>query len=197
MKKRDKFVNISILVLISCILIFVIDMYRHGVFKSEKSFEDYISGFGTMEVFMFMLIQIIQVMLPFMPTSVGSVAAIVLFGPIPGFLYNYVAICSGSIISFLLSKKYGMEFVMKIAGNVNIKKYLNLINDERRFKKIFSLAIFIPGIPDNYLCYIAGLTEMKFRYFISIILLGKPLSIAVFSFGALAALKFILAFFKR
>ena len=102
-------------------LIFVLDMYRHGVLKSEKSFEDYVSGFGTMEVLMFMLIQIIQVMLPFMPTSVGSVAAIVLFGPIPGFLYNYVAICLGSIISFLISKKYGMEFVKKIAGNANIE----------------------------------------------------------------------------
>ena len=72
-----------------------------------------------------------------------------------------------------------------------------MINDERRFKKMFSLAIFIPGIPDNYLCYIAGLTKMKFRYFISVILLGKPLSIAVFTFGALAALQFIQMFFKR
>ena len=37
--------------------------------------------------------------------------------------------------------------------------------------------------PDDFLCYLAGTTSMTWRRFTTIILLGKPLSIALYSLG--------------
>ena len=37
--------------------------------------------------------------------------------------------------------------------------------------------------PDDFLCYLAGTTSMTWRRFTAIILLGKPLSIALYSLG--------------
>ena len=37
--------------------------------------------------------------------------------------------------------------------------------------------------PDDFLCYLAGTTSMTWRRFTTIILLGTPLSIALYSLG--------------
>ena len=49
--------------------------------------------------------------------------------------------------------------------------------------RLFALAIFFPVAPDDFLCYLAGTTSMTWRRFTTIILLGKPLSIALYSLG--------------
>ena len=51
------------------------------------------------------------------------------------------------------------------------------------FDRFFAAAIFFPAAPDDLLCFLAGVTRMRFRKFLLIILLGKPLSIALYSMG--------------
>ena len=46
-----------------------------------------------------------------------------------------------------------------------------------------ALAIFLPMAPDDFLCYLAGTTEMKLSVFCLILMLGKPASIALYSLG--------------
>ena len=48
---------------------------------------------------------------------------------------------------------------------------------------MFAAAIFFPAAPDDLLCFLAGVTRMRFRKFLMVILLGKPLSIAIYSLG--------------
>lgn len=48
---------------------------------------------------------------------------------------------------------------------------------------LFAAAIFFPVAPDDFLCYLAGTTPMRLGRFTSIILLGKPASIALYSLG--------------
>ena len=37
--------------------------------------------------------------------------------------------------------------------------------------------------PDDFLCYLAGTTEMTWRRYVTIILLGKPFAIGLYSLG--------------
>ena len=53
----------------------------------------------------------------------------------------------------------------------------------RRFDTLFTIAIFAPVAPDDFLCYLAGTTKMTYLKFTIIILLGKPLAIAIYTFG--------------
>ncbi|MEG0792254.1 MAG: TVP38/TMEM64 family protein, partial [Lachnospiraceae bacterium] len=57
---------------------------------------------------------------------------------------------------------------------------------------VFAVLIFMPVAPDDLLCYLAGTTEMKLSTFLSIIVLGKPMSIFLYSVGLTAVLRFFL-----
>jgi len=37
--------------------------------------------------------------------------------------------------------------------------------------------------PDDFLCYLAGTTNMTWKQFVTVIFLGKPFSIALYSLG--------------
>ena len=50
----------------------------------------------------FILFQIIQCVIPIIPGGFGCVIGVAVFGPVYGFIYNYISICMGSIINFFL-----------------------------------------------------------------------------------------------
>lgn len=197
MKNINKLVGVGLILALMAIGLFAFNLYRQGVLDSTTAFELYLESFGVWEALVFIMIQIILVMIPFMPTTLGGIVGIVLFGPFLGFLYNYFAICTGSCINFLLSKKFGLAITKRMIGKTLLEKNLDLISDQDKFNKVFTAAIFLPGAPDDYLCYLAGLTKMRFSQFLKIILLGKPLSIAVFTFGAATIFHFLLALFRN
>lgn len=64
-----------------------------------------------------------------------------------------------------------------------IEKYLTWTELKGRFLKLFALAIFLPVAPDDFLCYLAGTTNMTWKQFVTVIFLGKPFSIALYSLG--------------
>ena len=48
-----------------------------------------------------------------------------------------------------------------------------------------SLAIFLPGLPDDFLCFLAGTTGMSWKKFALITVTCRPLMIFAYSLGAL------------
>ena len=89
---------------------FAVYGFSAGIFTSEESLEQFISDSGVTAPLVFILIQIIQVVVPIIPGGVSCLASVVLFGPLPGFVYSYVGICIGSIIGFFLGRFYGKPF---------------------------------------------------------------------------------------
>lgn len=65
-----------------------------------------------------------QCVVPIIPGGFGCVIGVVLFGPVFGFIYNYISIAIGSTINFLLAKQYRKEFVLKIISQKNYDKYV-------------------------------------------------------------------------
>jgi len=183
-------------ILLLCICIFIIYGYTAGLFTSTDSFSRFIKGFGMWAALVFILIQIVQVTVPFLTTSVASVAGILIFGPLVGLLYNYIGICTGSTIAFILSKKYGSCFVKGIVGDKSFDKYISWVDRGKKFDNLFALAIFSPLAPDNLLCYIAGLTKMPLKKFICIIFFVKPIPITVYSLGLTAVALYLFSLLK-
>ncbi|MGB4440341.1 MAG: TVP38/TMEM64 family protein [Sedimentibacter sp.] len=182
-KNTDYLINLITAAGTVCVLILLFWSYKHGYFSSVETLQKFIVGFGIWAPIVFILIQIIQVIVPIVPGAISCVAGILIFGNMMGFVYNYIGICIGSIAVFILSKKYGSYFVRKIIGQKNYDKFIKYIDDENKFSTLFSFAIFFPVAPDDILCYIAGLTKMKLKKFITVILLCKPASIAIYSMG--------------
>ena len=106
-----------------------------------------------------------------------------LFGPVWGFVYNYVGICIGSLIAFAVARNCGKPLLSLLFSEKTIQKYGRWAEEKDRFAKLFAWAIFLPVAPDDFLCYLAGTTDMTWRRYAAIIFLGKPFAIALYSLG--------------
>ena len=165
----------------ACVVFFIYGV-KNGLFASEEAMAQFLSGLGMWGPFVFVALQVVQVVIPIMPGGISCLAGVLLFGPVWGFLYNYVGICIGSVLAFQIARRFGMPAVERAAGSHKIGRYLNWM-ENGVFDRLFAAAIFFPAAPDDLLCFLAGVTRMRFRKFLMIILLGKPLSIAIYSLG--------------
>lgn len=183
-----KTINISSIIGIILTALCLIYGYKIGIFTSMDQLSATISKVGIWGPILFILIQIVQVVVPIIPGGISCVAGVVIFGPVYGFIYNYLGILIGSIINFALARYYGKSFIQAMVSDTTYEKYAGWLDKGKRFDKLFAVAIFMPVAPDDFLCMLAGLTKMSYRRFIAIIALGKPASLLAYSMGLTAAL---------
>ena len=145
---------------------------------------------GIMAPIVFIVIQAVQVVVPILPGSIGCAFGVMFFGAVWGFVYNYVGICAGSVWAFLVAKRYGTVFVKSVTGDKFYQKYQRFLDKKKEFERIFALLIFLPVAPDDFLCYLAGVSSMSLKRFTVIILLGKPLAIFLYSMGLYQILQY-------
>lgn len=166
---------------LSVILIYF--AWQGGVFNSREDFVAYVHGFGRFSVAIFILLQILQIFLPLLPSALTVTAGVILYGSFIGVLYNYIGISIGSILAFLIVRRYGHSALEKLVSQNRIQKYEDKLKNGKTFERFFTTVIFLPFAPDNVVCYLAGLSNMSVLKVSVIILLGKPLSIALYSLG--------------
>lgn len=152
-----------------------------GVFKDINALRGLVGNSVILGPIIFMLLQILQDVIPIIPGGISSAAGVLIFGPYLGFVYNYVGISIGSVIIFLLGRRYGKPFILSMISDKTYDKYIGWLDNQSRFEKLFALAIFLPVAPDDALCLMAGLTNISVKKFTLIILLAKPLSIFLYS----------------
>lgn len=154
-----------------------------GLFTDTEKLQALLEKSGILAPLLFVIVQAVQVVIPIMPGAIGCVFGVVFFGAFWGFVFNYIGICIGSVCAFLLARKYGMMFVQNMTGSKFYNKYQHFLEKENQFEKMFALLIFLPVAPDDFLCYLAGVSRMRLTRFTTIILLGKPAAILMYSMG--------------
>ncbi|WP_298022969.1 TVP38/TMEM64 family protein [uncultured Dysosmobacter sp.] len=165
-----------------CVLVAVWG-WRTGVLTSQERLQALVSSFGMAGALLFTVFQAVQVVVPILPGGLGCLAGVLLFGPVWGFAYNYVGICAGSLLAFGVARNCGKPLLSLLFSEKTIEKYSRWSEERDRFARLFALAIFLPVAPDDFLCYLAGTTDMTWRRYTAIILLGKPFAIALYSLG--------------
>ena len=105
----------------------------------------------------------------------------VVFGPFLGFIYNTVGIFIGSLISFLLARKYGEQFAKAFVSGETYSKYIPYLDKGKYFERFLAAAFILPGFPDDFLCMVAGLGNMSLRKFTMIFLLAKPITLYIYT----------------
>lgn len=187
-KKRCNIISIMGIIVVTVICVY---LWRKDIFSSQEKLQLFVTKFGIMGAVVFTLIQIVQVVIPIIPGGISCLAGVLLFGAGMGFVYNYIGICIGSIIAFLIAKTYGKPVLRQLFKPELFEKYESWTESHNRFTKLFAFAIFFPFAPDDFLCYLAGTTKMNLKTFSLIILLGKPCSIAAYSLGLTQIFKWI------
>lgn len=172
---------ISIIITLFLVTVIVITL-KNTIFASDDTLMKYINSFGIYSSIAFIILQILQVIFPVIPGGASCLVGVILFGPLEGFIYNYIGLCIGSVIAFYLSKRYGLNLIRKLFSEKLLNKYLGYLNHPNYYK-IFFMGILLPGAPDDFLCYLSGLTDISYKKFMIAIVVGKPLTLIGYSIG--------------
>ena len=177
-----KYIRIIPIIGLLFFLVLIIYAYQHGIFRSTTSLQRFIQQFGEYAVVIFILLQIIQVIIPILPGGISSVAGLLMFGNGWGLLYSCIGLIIGEAIGFLLVRYYGVSFVQLILSPKKYQKFDQLLTQKTKdIKKVLCLTMLIPFAPDDLVCLVAGLTKISFKEYIQIVLLLKPWSVGAYS----------------
>jgi len=180
---KRKLLHAVTLLSITGFLLYGIFLWKNGVLASLDSLQSYMAGYGAWAGFAFLVFQAVQVVLPLLPGGLGCLLGVLAFGSVKGFIFNYAGIVIGSLIAFYLARQYGRPLLHRLFSPSTIDKYDAWMEKKGRFSRWLAILIFFPVAPDDYLCFLAGTTTMSWKRFTTIILMGKPFSIALYSLG--------------
>lgn len=175
---------LQIMPIIGLLFFFVLILYayHHGIFRSSTSLQAFIQQFGKYAVMIFVLLQVIQVIIPILPGGISSVAGMLMFGNGFGLLYSCIGLVIGEAIGFLLVRYYGVAFVQLILSSKKYQKFDELLTRKTKdIKKVLVVTLLLPFAPDDLICLVAGLTKLSFREFMQIVIFLKPWSVGVYS----------------
>lgn len=179
--KWKKLLMIASVVLFLFLIAGIAKAYLDGRFESAETFQEYIKGFGLFAPIVLIVFQALQVIFPVLPGFIGCAAGAVLFGSMGGFWCNYIGISAGSIIAFLLAKKYGVKLIQKLFPEEQYEKYSKMAAKSKSYVAFLFLGMALPLFPDDFFCYFSGLTKMQVKKFAAIIIVGKPWCILAYS----------------
>lgn len=171
-----KAVKVFIAAIVSVFIIYIcykfyMSINKSGVFSSIDAFKNFISGKGILAPFVFFLIQVVQIIISPIPGNVTTLAGGVLFGPLESSLLSCGAIILGSAIAFYLARAFGKPLVSKFVNQNVIDKYDKMFSSKSQ--NVLLIFFLIPFFPDDALCFLSGLSNMPFKTFITLVILGR------------------------
>lgn len=179
--KWKRFATALLITLCLLLTVFFCKAYFDGKFNSVETLQEYIKQFGILGPVVLTVIQALQVVIPILPGFFGSIVGSVSFGWFIGFWCNYIGISLGSICAFLLAQRYGVKLVKSLFPGKRYQKYAEWAGNSKSYVTLLFWAMLLPLFPDDFLCYFSGLTTMKTKKFVLIIILGKPWCLLAYS----------------
>ncbi|MEG1886984.1 MAG: VTT domain-containing protein [Oscillospiraceae bacterium] len=144
--------------------------------RYPEQFRDFIQSKGIFGIFIFIGIQIIQIVFAFIPGEIIEVGAGYAFGAWPGLLLCLIGVLIATMPIFFLTRKFGSRLAT-IFMNPEHFNHLKFLNSEQQLMTFFFVIYFIPGTPKDLITYLAGLTKIKASTFFILSTLGRIPSI--------------------
>lgn len=164
--------------------------YVPVVFDAD-ALREWIAQFGIFASLVFVLIQATQVVVAPIPGQVVALVAGYLFGPVAGTVYSLTGVLIGSAIAFSLAKRYGRSFVEDALHEDVLIRFDGFV--ERVGVPGLLVFVMIPGLPDDAICFLCGLTTWRLPTFMAVISIGRlpAYVLTVYAGGELASGRFL------
>lgn len=188
---RRRTVLIALLVALGFLGLYV-SLRRYAPFVFDVvALRAWIDGFGVLAPVVFTLLQTLQVILAPVPGQVVALVAGYLFGPFWGTIYSLTGVLVGSAIAFSLSKRFGRSFVETVLDDDVVERFDGFVDTVGTPGLI--AFVFVPGLPDDAICFLAGLTKWRLRMFMVAISIGRlpAYVLTVYAGGELASGRFL------
>lgn len=156
---------------------------KFGVLEHINSISDIktlILKYRKQGILIYTLINFLQVTFVPLPSSVTILTGAMIFGPFLAFVFASLGIMLGSILAFFIGRVCSKPILCWIFGKNKVEKYETILAD--RTKLILFLTLFLPFFPDDLICMLAGITNIKFEEFLIIALIARSFGIACLSY---------------
>jgi uncharacterized membrane protein YdjX (TVP38/TMEM64 family) len=154
------------------ILVYAFRQEIWDIFSTPENVREWVAGYGIVAPLIFIAAQVLQVLVFIIPGETVQIAGGYLFGFPGGLALTTVGIAIGSAVNFYLARALGTPFVTRFFDHDQVLK-LERIAASPRAQIGFFLLFVIPGIPKDVLCYVAGLSPMRFFYFLGVSMVGR------------------------
>ena len=149
-------------------------------FFTVENIETLAAHYRTLGPLIGILLPFIEAFLPFLPLVVIVVANASSYGLWIGFLLSWIGTVLGSYLVFLLTRKFGRHPKLQVfIGKEKVQKLIRWV-DMRGLSPLFILLCF-PFTPSVLVNIVAGLSNIKKKYYLIVIMAGKFIMIASMS----------------
>jgi uncharacterized membrane protein YdjX (TVP38/TMEM64 family) len=131
--------------------------------------------------FIFIGLQVLQVVAAPVPGEVTGFVGGLFFGPLWGVLFSTIGLTLGSWLAFVLARFSGRPLVEIFVNPETIKRYDYVMKHKGMF--LAFLMFLLPGFPKDLLCYLLGLGHMRQRDFLIVSTTGRLLGTMLLTLG--------------
>lgn len=168
------------LILAILIAIIVLWIYREPIGASLRWFSNLdevtesIRGYGLRGPVILFLLFILQAFLAFIPGQALMISSGIIYGFFGGFLLTWTSLVLGGQIAFWLSRKFGRPFAEKwIAAETLTRWDKSAAGQGMAF---YVITLVMPFVPNDAMCYVAGLGSMSSKRFLLANMLGRGIA---------------------
>lgn len=140
---------------------------------------DELRKFGEGSEWLFVAVQVLQVVIAPIPGQAAAFAGGFIFGFWKGWGLTTLGLVIGSLIAMVLARLLGISLVRKIVPESIIRRFDKVISDGGYMT--FFMIFLLPALPDDAVCFLAGLTKLKILPLSLVCLLGRAPGMAVLS----------------
>jgi uncharacterized membrane protein YdjX (TVP38/TMEM64 family) len=152
-------------------------------FRSLDAINAMLAKYKTQSIFIYVGLQIVQIILCFLPGQVIQMAAGYAFSVPVALVLSLVGIGLGTCCTFALARIFGRDMVLLVFGEEKAGRFIDMMNSKKAFVIIFLLYLF-PGIPKDIFGYVAGVSKLRLLPFVLLSLVARtPALIASLIFG--------------
>lgn len=179
MTKKKKLIRISIVLLLTAAVVgigFAILKFSGAweYINSVEKVRQLILSIGFYGRLVFVLLQFLQVTFLPIPSTITTLAGLLVYGPLQTAFLSLAGIMLGSVVAFWLGRHFGKKLVSYMVGNESCKKWTKFLTNA---KYSFFVMMVLPIFPDDILCLVAGLTDMSWAFFVVTNLISRTIGI--------------------
>ena len=181
-RKIDKNVNntlknllpvaIFVVVLVALTFAFLPQIKELATPEGREKFKIFIDSLGFGGWLVTLAIQILQILVAFIPGEPVELVLGYVWGPWLGTFTCLLGIFIGTATIYIFVKKFGSKFVSRAVGDKDLTRYKFLSTKSRAELTVFIL-FFIPGTPKDALTYIAPIAPIPTASYLLITTLAR------------------------
>jgi uncharacterized membrane protein YdjX (TVP38/TMEM64 family) len=126
---------------------------------------------GAFGPLVFIGVQAAQVVVAPIPGQATAFVSGYLFGAVRGTVYSLVGVTIGSFVAFWLSRRYGRPFVERAIRAEVLARFDAFVEEAGTLGLL--VVFLVPGLPDDAVCFAAGLTDVRLRKLVAIVIVGR------------------------